>query len=98
MTHRNHKQFNAVSFINIEAAPLDSFIGLLEPPNFVLFLGDSKLAEQKIKKYFPEVTIIMSQRQFQRQRLSDHYQRKISTIDIDNDYELTNYRKPPTHG
>lgn len=93
MTQRNHKQFNTASFIRIKAPVLDSYIGLLEPPNFVLFLGDSRLAERKIKHYFPEITIIMTQRQFNREALNQHYQNKIATIDIDNDYELTNYWK-----
>jgi len=98
MTHRNHKQFNTASFIKIQAPRLDAYIGLLEPPSFVLFLGDSRLAERKIKKYFPEATIIMTQRQFNREGLNNNYQNKVATIDIEQDYQLTNYRRPPTDG
>lgn len=98
MTKSNHKQFNTASYIKIHAPRLDAYIGLLEPPSFVLFLGDSRLAERKIKKYFPEATIIMTQRQFRRESLDNHYQKKVATIDIEDGYELTNFRRPHTDG
>lgn len=93
-----NRNINEASYIKIKAPVLDSYVGLLEPPSFVLFLGDSRLAERKIKKYFPEATIIMTQRQFNREGLNNNYQKKLATIDTEYDYELTNYRRPPTDG
>ena len=92
MTRRYYKQINQVSFIRRQAPVLDSMLGLLEPPYYVQFLGDRNKAEHKIKFYYPECHKIIRERDFNDyNRLTDGkrpYTKKLSIIDIDDDYKL----------
>lgn len=87
MTRKGHHQ-DAFVYINRQAPTLDSIIGLLEEPNYVLYLGKVDLAEQKIYKYFPETTTIMTQRQFDSEDLRIKYYKRVATIDVEKGYQL----------
>ena len=99
MTGKYKRQVNEVSYIHREATILDSMIGLLEEPNYVQFLGDRSLAEQKIKHHYPRCRKIIKERDFNddnqikntntnKPYTNKPYTNKLAIIDIDNNYKL----------
>jgi len=77
-----------VGYINIKAPILDAYVGLIEPPNYVLYLGDQARAEEIITERFPEAYLIMSQRQFNKEELFKKYTKCLFHIDCDNGYKV----------
>ena len=68
------------SFITREAPVLDAYIGLLEAPDYVLYLGLRDRAEGRIKKRHPGA-LVMRQRQFNREGLDVKYHQRVGVIE-----------------
>jgi hypothetical protein len=68
-------------YANRDAPILDAYIGLLEAPKLVLYLGLKDQAMEKIKSRCPGVHRIVTQRQFQRDGLAQYYYERMEVIE-----------------
>lgn len=71
-------RFNEASYIDRDAPVMDASMGLLEAPEYVLFLGLRDEAEGILKK--AGCSLVMSQRQFHNEGLGVKYNRRVEVI------------------
>jgi hypothetical protein len=70
-----------MELVMIDKEPvLDAYIGILQPPEYVLYLGERDKAAAAIQKAYPE-SFVLSQRQFQREGLIERYYRRVEIIE-----------------
>jgi hypothetical protein len=67
---------------------LDAYIGLLEAPKYVLYLGLRDEAKERIKQLFPEAHTIFPQAQYFIERMETKYTERVGVIDINRGYRL----------
>lgn len=77
--YHGSQRFSEASYLNREAPVLDAYIGLLEAPGYVLYLGLRDNAEDELKK--AGCWMSMSHRQFHREGLDAKYHRRVEVID-----------------
>ena len=72
---------------HIGPAPiLDAMIALLEPPEYILYLGARDLAYSKLRNIRSDLTGVLRQKDFWDKSFNDIYTKQVGVVDIDNDY------------
>lgn len=80
--YHGHSRECEASFIDGDAPVLDAYVGLLEAPEYVLYLGLRDNAEAELKK--AGCWMSMSQKQFSHEGMQAKYYKRRGVIDNGN--------------